>query len=218
MFVGHVALALAAKKKAPELSLGWTVTAVMALDLLWPVFLILGLEQVAIGSATGGFDTLTFLAYPWSHSLLMSVVWGALLWAIARWRGVSHGNALLLGALVVSHWVLDWVTHAPDLPLVPWGGPKVGLGLWASVPATYAIEGTMYLAGIWLYLGATRAKDKIGSVGPWLWLLVMTLMWGSGPFAPPPPGAMAVAWSMVAAMPVLLAWAWWVDRHRPSGG
>ena len=127
MFPGHLALAFAAKKKAPDVSLGWTMAAVMGLDLLWPVLLLLGLEQVAIGSATGGFDQLTFTAYPWSHSLLMALIWSGAVWGIARWRGIPKPGALLLGALVASHWVLDWVSHAPDMPLLPWGGPKVGL-------------------------------------------------------------------------------------------
>ncbi|HWA40989.1 MAG TPA: hypothetical protein VG712_05215 [Gemmatimonadales bacterium] len=216
MFVGHTALALAAKRRSPELSLGWLFGAAVTLDLLWPLFLILGLEQVAIGSATGGFDNLTFLSYPWSHSLLTSIGWGAGMVALARWRGISPSSSLLLGLLVVSHWVLDWASHAPDMPLLPWGEAKVGLGLWASVPATYIVEGAMYVAGIWLYLGGTTAKDKVGSIGLWLWLLVMALMWGSGPFAPPPPSTAMVAWSTLIALPLLVVWAWWIDRHRTT--
>ena len=214
MFVGHTALALAAKRRAPELSLGWLFAAAVTLDLLWPLFLILGLEQVALGSATGGFDNLTFVSYPWSHSLLMAVVWGGAMFALARWRGISAPSSVLLALLVVSHWVLDWATHAPDMPLLPWGGPKIGLGLWASVPGTYVVEGAMYLAGIWLYLGGTKEKDKVGSIGLWTWLLVMALMWASGPLGPPPPSTSAVAWGAFIAMPILVAWAWWADRHR----
>src|SRR5690348_9824737 len=134
MFVGHTALALAAKRRSPELSLGWLFAATVTLDLLWPLFLILGLEQVALGSATGGFDNLTFVSYPWSHSLLMAIGWGVAAFALARWRGISVSSSALLALLVVSHWVLDWATHAQDMPLLPWGGPKVGLGLWRSIP------------------------------------------------------------------------------------
>jgi len=214
MFVGHTALALAAKRRAPELSLGWLFAATVTLDLLWPLFLILGIEQVALGSATGGFDNLTFTSYPWSHSLLMAMVWGGAMFALARWRGISVSSSVLLALLVVSHWVLDWATHAPDMPLLPWGGPKVGLGLWRSIPATYVVEGVIYLGGIWLYFGGTKAKDKVGSIGLWTWLLVMALMWGSGPLGPPPPSTAAVAWGALIAMPLLVVWAWWVDRHR----
>ncbi|HET7043011.1 MAG TPA: hypothetical protein VFI13_13420, partial [Gemmatimonadales bacterium] len=214
MFVGHTALALAAKRRAPDLSLGWLYGAAITLDLLWPLFLLLGVEQVAIGSATGGFDTLTFTSYPWSHSLLTSVGWGIIVAAIARVRGIRTSHAILLALLVVSHWVLDFVTHAPDLPLFPGSTVRLGLGLWGSVPASYVVEGVLYAGGIWLYTRGTAAKDRIGSFGLWLFLLVSALMWASGPLMPPPPGPMAVAWSTMIAIPLLVVWAGWVDRHR----
>ena len=214
MFVGHTALALAAKRRAPDLSLGWLYAAATTLDLLWPLFLLLGVERVAIGSVTGGFDTLTFTSYPWSHSLLTSIGWGIMLAALARACGLRFSHALLLGLLVVSHWVLDLVTHAPDLPLWPGSSIRVGLGLWGSIPASFVIEGSLFAAGIWLYASATRAKDRIGSYGLWGFLLVSTAMWASAPFVPPPPSAMAVAWSAMIGIPLLVVWAWWVDAHR----
>jgi len=214
MFVGHVALALAAKKKAPELSLGWTLAAVIFLDLLWPIFILLGIEQVAIGSATGGFDQLTFLSYPWSHSLWMSVGWGVALWQIARWRGISNRSATLLCFLVVSHWLLDFVSHAPDMPLSPWGGPKVGLGLWGSIPLTLIVEGGLLVAGLWIYLTTTRARDRIGSWAFWIFLVLMTALWASTPWSPPPPSITALIWSSIIFEWGMVWWAWWVDRHR----
>lgn len=99
MFVGHVGLALAAKKKAPEVSLGWLVASVITLDLLWPIFILLGWEEVAIGSATGGFDQLTFISYPWSHSLLMALVWGGVFYGVAR--GAEYRRRALSS---LAHW------------------------------------------------------------------------------------------------------------------
>ena len=216
MFVGHTALALAAKRRYPELSLGWLYGAATFLDLLWPLFLLLGFEQVAIGSATGGFDTLTFTSYPWSHSLLMSVGWGIIAAALVRAMGFRIIHSLVLGLLVLSHWVLDFITHAPDLPLFPGSNIRVGLGLWGSIPASFIIEGLLYAAGIWLYLSGTRAKDRIGSLGLWGFLIASGALWASGPFMPPPPSPMAVAWSTMIAVPLLVAWAWWADAHRES--
>jgi hypothetical protein len=215
MFVGHVALALAAKKKAPELSLAWGLAAVILLDLLWPIFILIGIEQVAIGSATGGFDQLTFISYPWSHSLLMSVVWGGVFFGVARWRGISKSNALLLGLLVVSHWLLDYISHAPDMPLSPWGGPKVGLALWSSIPLTLIVEGGLFVAGLWIYLTTTRARDRIGSWAFWIFVVLMTVLWATTPWSPPPPSVSTLIWPAIVFEWGMVWWAWWVDRHRP---
>ena len=72
----------------------------------------------------------------------------------------SHAFVVVL-ALVVSHWVLDFITHTPDMPLYP-GGPKFGLGLWNSIAGTMAIEAAMFAAGVWIYTQVTRPRDRIG--------------------------------------------------------
>jgi hypothetical protein len=153
------------------------------------------------------FTPLAFDAYPWSHSLLMACVWGALLALVAR------RHRLLVGALVVSHWVLDWITHRPDLPLWPGRSPLLGLGLWHSVPATLLVEGLLFGAAIYLYVRATRAKSWIGSFTLWSFLLFQAAIWVSGPFSPPPPSARAIAWVGLAGL-LFVPWAAWIDRHR----
>ena len=127
MFVGHLALAVAAKRAVPAAPLGWLVAAVTALDLLWPVFLLAGIEQVRISPGATAFTPLIFEWYPWSHSLVMAVAWGGFLAVLARWRGLPGRVGSWLAGLVVSHWVLDFLTHAPDLPLWPGDSPRLGL-------------------------------------------------------------------------------------------
>jgi len=83
-------------------------------------------------------------------------------------------GALVVALGVVSHWVLDVVVHRPDMPLYP-GGPKLGLGLWNSVTGTVVIEGVMLLAGLWIYLRTTRARDGVGRYGFPALLVVVTL-------------------------------------------
>ena len=89
----------------------------------------------------------------------------------------------------------------------------VGLGLWYSIPATFLVEGLLMLAGIVLYLRATRAVDRIGTIGLWTLLAFLTLVWGAGPFSPPPPSTTAVSVTALALVLVPL-WAAWVHRHR----
>jgi hypothetical protein len=194
MFVGHTAVALAAKARDPRASLGVFVAAAYAIDLIWPLFLLLGLERVCIDPGNTAFTPLAFDSYPWSHSLLMTLVWGVLFALVMRAAGAIRQTQLLVLLLVVSHWVLDAATHRPDLPLWPGSSPLLGLGLWNSVAATLAVEGAMFAAGVLLYLRATRSIDRTGSIAFWLFVLVQVSIWAGGPWGPLPPSPRAVAW------------------------
>lgn len=210
MFVGHLSLALIAKRARPGASLGWYVAATTTLDLLWPLFLLAGLERVSIIPGATAFNPLVFDSYPWSHSLVMAIGWGLVLAMVARRSGVEADPARLVGVLVPSHWVLDWLTHAPDMPLWP-GGPRFGLGLWNSIPATLAIEGTLWAIGIALYLGPRRATRWIGPAALWSLVLVCTGMWALGPWSPPPPDPHALALFALIGW-LLIPWSALADR------
>ncbi len=217
MFVGHLAVALAAKRALPSASLGWYVAAVTTPDLLWPLFLLAGTERVRIVPGATSFTPLVFDSYPWSHSLVMTVAWGLVLAALARWRGVDSRAAQLMVPLVVSHWVLDVVTHAPDMPLWPGGGPKLGLGLWNSIPGTLAVEGAMWIAAIALYLRGRRAAGWGGAAAFWSLVVVTTLLWASGPWTAPPRSPQALAWFALTGW-IVVPWAAWADRRYRTVG
>jgi hypothetical protein len=213
MFVGHAAVALAGKTRVPSLSLGWCFAAAFGLDVIWPVLLLLGIERVSIPQHPVGFSTLRFDSYPWSHSLLMALVWSGAAVLLARLGRCAPRVAWLLGAMVFSHWVLDWVSHLPDLPLYPGGSTATGLGLWRSVPGTLLVEGGLYLGASVLYLRATRPRDRIGRLALPVLLVLCAAMWASTPFGPPPPSPRALAWFSLGLF-VVVAWAGWGDRHR----
>ena len=121
MFIGHFGVAFAAKRLAPRTSLGWMVLAAQFLDFLWPIFLLLGMEHVRVVPGITKVQPLDFYDYPFSHSLTMALRWGlalALVYYLLR-RYVR--GAWVLVVLVVSHWVLDYVSHRPDLPRRPEG-------------------------------------------------------------------------------------------------
>lgn len=212
MFIGHIAVGLASKRLAPRVSLGVLMAAPVLLDLLWPVFLLLGWEQVRIDPGNTAFTPLDFVRYPITHSLLGACIWG-LLFALLFGAATRYlRGAVVVGFGVVSHWFLDFIAHRPDLPLYP-GGVKVGLGLWNSVPATVAVEVALYVAGAWLYLATTRAKDRVGTYSLWAFLVFGVLVYVANMTSPPPPNAHAVA-VMAFALWLLPIWAWWFDRHR----
>lgn len=210
MFVGHAALALAARPHTPRTSLGILMAAAFGLDLLWPIFAVAGLEWFRIEPGATAFTPLAFDHYPWSHSLVLALVWGVAALIATRARG---RDALVVGALVVSHWVLDAVVHRPDLPLWPGDSPLIGLGLWNSIAGTFVIEGVLWVAGIAVYLRATRARSRTGTVALAALLVFLTLVWASGPFSPPPPSPRSVTVVAFATFLIPL-WAAWADRHR----
>jgi hypothetical protein len=214
VFVGHLAVALAAKRVSPRTPLAALVAAAFGLDLLWPVFLLIGLERVRIAPGITAFTPLDFEHYPWSHSLSMAVIWAVAAGRLYVLRSRHVATAGVIGLVVVSHWLLDVVAHRPDLPLWP-GGPLFGLGLWNSIPATFAVEGALFAAAIAAYLAGTRARTRAGSWAFWSLVAFTTLIWASGPFAPPPPSASAIA-IVGLAMLLFPLWAHWIDRHRTT--
>lgn len=210
MFIGHFALGFAAKRVEPRLSLAVLFVSAQLADVLWPVLIATGVEQVNISPGDTAFTPLAFLSYPYSHSLLALVAWGLLL-GFAFGRG-SRAWALV-AALVVSHWALDWITHRPDLPIYP-GSAKYGLGLWNSVPATLALESALFIGGLAIYLGATRPRDAIGRWGLWSLVAVLIASYISNVIGPPPPSVPALVSIAMPATLLILVWAWWADRHR----
>ena len=213
MFIGHFAVGFALKRVAPRASLGTLMFAPQMADMLWPWFLLLGWERVRIDPGNTAFTPLAFDSYPFSHSLVMLIGWGALVGAAYFLKTRRPAVAAWLCAAVVSHWVLDWITHRPDMPIAPWSSPKVGLGLWNSVPATIVIESAMFVAGVWLYVRGTQARGRMGTVLLWTYVLALAGMYVANIMGPPPPDPHALA---VFALGIWLlpAWAAWVDRCR----
>ena len=214
MFVGHLALGLAAKPATPRVSLAVLLTASQLADILWPFFLALGLEEVRIAPGITAFTPLDFVSYPYSHSLVMLVVWGLVFGAIYRMVTGRNGRVfIVLAALVVSHWILDWISHRPDMPIYP-GGPKFGLGLWNHVAATIIVEGIMFAAGIWIYVRATRARDAVGRWGFVSLMAFLAVLYVVNAISSPPPSVNAIVIMAIAGFTLLTAWSWWADHHR----
>lgn len=212
MFLGHYGLAFAAKRVSPPTSLGTLTLAGNLADCVWPLLLLLGVEQVRVVPGLMAASPFAFDSYPWSHSLATEAVAGLVLGVVVYFARRDLRAAAVTGCLVVSHWFLDVPFHRPDLPVWP-GGPKVGLGLWNSLALTVVAESLVFGAGVFLYLRMTEPKDRVGRVA--LWALVV-LLFGvalSSVFGPPPSSATAVGWSALSLW-LLVPWTYWIDRHR----
>jgi hypothetical protein len=214
MFIGHYALALAAKRAVPRTSLGALFAATQLPDLVWPVCVLTGWEQVEIEPGITAFNPLVFTSYPWSHSLLLVAAWSAAAglawWAVTR----DRAGAIAVGLLASSHWVLDWITHRPDLLLWPGDPTPHGLGLWHSVAGTMLLEGGMFVAGCWLYLGGTRPLDRTGRYGLPALLLLLGAFYLADRAGTPPPNSTFLGWFALIGGILPVVWAAWADRHR----
>jgi hypothetical protein len=217
VFIGHFAVALAAKRAAPEVSLGTLFLAAQLADLVWPTLVLLGQESFVIRPGITAVTPLDFTRYPYSHSLLGMAAWGVGLGAAYFALRRRLGPSLLLFGVVLSHWLLDFVTHRPDLQLTLTGVERFGLGLWHSRIATFAVEGLLFAAGVWIYARATRALDRTGRWAFIALVAFLVLVYLANLFGPPPPSVAAVAWSAQAIW-LLVAWGYWIDRHRRNSG
>ena len=213
MFIGHFAVGLGAKRAAPTVSLGALFLACQLADVVWPTLVLIGVERVAIDPGNTAFTPLNFIAYPYSHSLVALLLWGTLAAGVCLVATRALRPALVIAVLVLSHWILDVITHRPDMPVTISGATRLGWGLWNSVPATVVVETAMFVAGLALYAGATRARDRIGARAFWGLIAVLAVIDVANIVGPPPRSATAVAWSAQLIW-FLVLWAFWVDRHR----
>jgi len=213
VFIGHFGVALAAKRIAPRTSLGTLVMAAQFVDLIWPLLLLRGVERVIIAPGTTAVTPLDFISYPISHSLLADIGWACLFAGIYKMvKGDSRG-AVCLWFVVISHWLLDAVTHRPDLPLYPGSSTYVGLGLWNSRAATILVETAIFGLGVAVYSRTARPRDRIGSLALRIFVALLFLFYLINIFGPPPPSERAVAWGSLSLW-LFVAWAYWLDRHR----
>ncbi len=213
MFLGHFGIGFGAKAAAPKTSLGTLFFAAQFVDLLWPTLLLLGLEHVEIAPGITRVTPLDFVHYPISHSLITALMWGILfgvIYGLARW---NLRGAAICSMAVVSHWILDFITHRPDLPLFPGGVGRVGLGLWDSLWATILVEGSIFIIGICFYMRTTQTRDRVGSIGLWALVVFLTLIHIGNLFGDPPPSVDMIAYAGHAQW-LLVLWGYWINRHR----
>jgi len=215
MFLGHFGVGFGAKAAAPKVSLGTLFLAAQYIDLLWPTLLLLGIERVDIRTDGKQYPPLDFVYYPYSHSLLAVIVWAVLFAAVYYAVRRSRIGAAVLGLVVISHWLLDLIVHYPDLPLFPGNSPLLGFAVWSSPIFELALELSIFALGVWLYLRSTRAVDPTGKWAFRSLVVFLVAIHLGNSFGAPPPSVTELAW-VGQAQWLLVAWAYWVDRHRAT--
>lgn len=215
MFIGHFGIGFAAKKFSSQLSLGTLFIATQFIDLLWPILILLGLEKVEIDIGNTVVTPLNFIAYPISHSLIGVVCWAGIVGIVYYLIKKDRAASITLGLVLLSHWVLDLITHRPDLEIISNIGSKVGFGLWNSLIGTMVVEVTIFALGIYYYLKTTRAINKKGDYALWGLITFIGIIYAGNLFSPPPPSVDSLPFVGLATW-LLVAWGYWVDRNRES--
>jgi hypothetical protein len=216
MFVGHLAAGLTGKRIEPKISLGTWTLAVLLADLIVFPLLIAGIEHVRVQPGVTANRIVGDM--PYSHSLLMDAIRaGIFAGAYFFWWGYARG-AWLLFAAVLSHWVLDVVSHRPDMLLAPGTHAVFGLGLWNSIPATLIVEGGMWIAGIVVYVRATRPRKRAGTYPFWIGNVLLTLAWYGNITSGMDPNPVRAGISVLIFFSLIAAWAFWINRFRPAVG
>jgi len=217
MYLGHYAVALAAKRASPRTSLGTLIAASQFIDIIWPLFLLLGFEKVVIDPGNTVVTPLYFVQYPFTHSLLSVLIWACLFASFYWMMSGNRTGTLTVWLAVLSHWVLDYFSHAPDLPLYPGSELMVGLGLWNSLPGTLAFELGIFLLGVILYLGTTRPANRTGTFAFMALVMFLIATYAANIMGPPPPDTRIVAYSALLLW-LLVPWGYWIDRNRSLKG
>jgi hypothetical protein len=216
MLVAHYAVGLIAKRAEPRINLGTLVLAAMIADFAWCVFMIVGLENVQFKSGMGAGNYFYPTNIVMSHSLVMDAVWATLLASayLLWWRYPRGASVIFL--VVLSHWLLDFVSHRPDMPIAPGMHRYVGLGLWSSIPATLLVEGGFWCLGILLYVRATRSKSLTGTLVFWSGVILLTLVWFSNIAGPPPQNPKTAPFASFIVFSLAVAWAYRVNQVRAA--
>ena len=213
MYLGHYAVALAAKRASPNTSLGTLIAASQLIDIIWPLLVLVGLEKVAVDPGNTVVTPLHFVQYPFTHSLLSVLIWASFFASLYWLVSGNRTGTLTVWLAVLSHWVLDFFTHAPDLPLYPGSEKMVGLGLWNSLSGTLALELGIFLLGMILYLRTSRPANRTGTYTFVLLMVFLFVTYVINVLGPPPPNYRMVAYSALLLW-LLVPWGYWIDRNR----
>jgi hypothetical protein len=213
MLAGHYAAAFAAKRITPQTSLGTLFAAAMLVDFLWATLVIVQVERTRLDPKLPGVMPVDFFEQPFSHSLATVLLWGAIFVFVHFFARKDRRACIALLAVVASHWVLDGISHRPDLPLFPTGVYRFGLGLWDSLPGIAAVETSLFTIAVWMYVRVTRPIGRKGVISLWSLVICLILLQVAA-YALDPPSDSRLLAAGVLAQTVMVPWAAYADRAR----
>lgn len=212
MFIGHFAPAFVAAAVSPERPrLGLMFVAAQLVDWAFFIFSIVGVEHMRIvDPPASAMSPIDFHHMPYTHSLIGTAIFAAAFLGVVAVLRRDLKLGLLAGLVVLSHWLMDWLVHVPDLTLdgTP---PKLGLGLWDMPWVAIPLELGLTLGAFAFYLRRTRGPAGPPAILIGVMLLLQAISW----FGPQPESAEVVfAMQALLAFGIMTALATWVGENR----
>ncbi len=212
MFIGHYSTSFVAKAIAPTVPLWLLLVSAQLVDFGWGLLILGGVERASL-DVTLPSNPLLLQHMPFTHSLIATIVWSLVAFAIANkaFRFATR-DSLVVALVVASHWFLDLIVHRPDLPLLV-HEPKFGFGLWNFPLIAYGVEVFLLLFAVWFCVRAmpVRADRRRVWYGFALLLVIIQTMTSFGPM-PPTLNTMVVS---ALALYIIVPYAGrWVERHQ----
>lgn len=212
MGIGHAAVALGTSRLEPRINVGLLIFAAFLADFLLGIFAVLGLERAHVPADYATRHYLTF-TFPYSHGMVPLLFWGTLLGALLCWLDSRDRKRafIVVAALVFSHFILDGLVHAPELPLLGENSPKIGLALWNHLPLELCLETLMALAGLAIYWKLSGGS-KATRWGMTLFTALLTALTWTQLFAKqaPSPSQLVPTWIVApvvfSAIPFIFDW------------
>jgi hypothetical protein len=213
MFVGHYGPSFVAKTLVPSIPLWLLFLAVQLLDVFWAILVFLGVERVRIVPGFTATNALDLYYMPYTHSLPGSLAWAGIAAIAYRLISGSGRSAAIVGVAVFSHWPLDLVVHRPDLALYD-DAAKVGFGLWNYPYLTLALEGSLLLGAMTLYLNRSRPRTSRARYAIPVFCVAILVMQAGMLYSPPPSSDRAMAATALIAYALFAAAIAWLERGR----
>jgi hypothetical protein len=215
MFVGHWAPALAAaaaSNRAPKI--GMLFIAAQLVDWAFFGLLLAGVEHMRFSPGISAMNPMDLYHMPFTHSLLgatgFAVMFAALVWLASKDRVA----ALIAGAVVLSHWLLDLLVHVPDLTLAG-SPPKLGFGLWNHPAIEMPLEVGITLGALWWYAKA-RQPARLPVLTLVAVLLGMQAVNWFGPVEPEVTAGTSLLAFFAFGLATVLAW--WMGKTGRAAG
>jgi hypothetical protein len=212
LFTGHYSFSFAGKavagSNAKRIPLWLLFLAVQWIDVMWSIFVLLGIEKVRIVPGFTASNALDLYYMPYTHSLVGVLCWSALAYVVCQLFPQLRGprTGLIVAGAVFSHWILDLIVHIPDLALYDSVG-KMGLGLWNHRAAAFALEMAVLFGGAGLLYRTAAHKTRL--TGFVVFLAALQIF--GAYFFPLPTSDHAAAMTALGSYVVLALMAWWVD-------
>lgn len=216
MFIGHLGVGLALKKLDSKINLLWFFASVLFSDILLWILVLLEIEHANIPYNYRELHYLTFY-FPYSHGLFASLIWTALAYYLVKFVTRKDRTAIVLAIGVFSHFILDFIVHPPELPLLGEHSQKLGLGLWNNIYLALALELIILIVGLMFYFKSTEGKSFGGKYGMLIFMTILTFFAFAGQlFGPKPETENQVALSSLISIFLILILAFWLDRERKA--